>query len=224
MRKRELLATARIPGGTGSLQLIRRGDEYLIEIEGFGGLMSSAAHGSEEELASLSAERIGPRPKARVLVGGLGMGFTLAAAQKCFPQDATLVVAELVPELVEWNRGPMGASAGHPLEDPSTEVYVGDVADLLRQGNGSYDAILLDVDNGPEGLTKAGNNWLYTAPGLRAAHRALRPQGVLAVWSAGPDRHFTNRLIKAGYHVEERQVRTHGRKGWRQVVWIAQRR
>ncbi len=223
MLKRELLDTAKIPGDGGTLHLIQRGGEYAIEIAGFGGLMSSAAHGSEEELARLTAERIGARPKARVLIGGLGMGFTLAAALKYFPEDAGIVVAELVPEVVTWNKGPLGHCAGDPLQDPRSEVYVGDVAELLRKGNDSYDAILLDVDNGPDGLTKAGNSWLYTAPGLRAAHRALRPQGVLAVWSAGPEKHFTNRLIKAGFRVEERQVRAHGRKGWRHVLWLAHR-
>ncbi|MBL7964308.1 MAG: hypothetical protein JNM31_10760 [Flavobacteriales bacterium] len=223
MLKRELLATAKIPGSSGSLQLIRRGEEFLIEIEGVGGLMGNVATRSEEELATLTAERLGTRSKARVLIGGLGMGFTLAAALKRFPKDASLVVAELVPELVEWNRGPMGASAGHPLKDPRTEVYMGDVADLLRKGKGAYDAVLLDVDNGPEGLTLRSNDWLYLAPGLRAAHRALRPQGVLAVWSAGPDKHFKDRLVKAGFQVEERQVRAQGMKGRRHVVWVAQR-
>lgn len=223
MLKREKLATANIPGGNGTLELIRRGDEYLIEIAGFGGLMGSAASGSEEELASLAAERLGPRPNARVLIGGLGMGFTLAAALKCFPKDASMVVAELVPELVEWNRGPLGTFAGNPLDDPRTEVHVGDVADLLPAGNATYDAILLDVDNGPEGITKRGNDWLYVAPGLRAAYRALRPQGVLAVWSATPDKPFVERMKKAGFRVEERQVRAQGMKGRRHVVWVGKR-
>jgi spermidine synthase len=157
-----------------------------------------------------------------VLIGGLGMGFTLAAALETLGSAAEVVVAELVAEVVDWNRALIGAPAGHPLADPRSTVYVGDVADLIRQTAAGFDAILLDVDNGPEALVRKENDWLYSGEGLRAARRALRPGGVLAVWSASPDRGFNKRLQQAGFHVDERLVRPHRPgKGPRHVLWIA---
>jgi spermidine synthase len=151
------------------------------------------------------------------------MGFTLAAALRHVGDQAQVVVAEIVPAVVTWNRGPLGEPAGHPLQDPRVTVREGDVARILMAGQQAYDAILLDVDNGPEGLTRKENDWLYSMDGLNAAYAALRPQGVLAVWSAGPDQAFLQRLRKVGFEVEEVRVRAHGSKGARHIIWLARR-
>jgi spermidine synthase len=218
-----LLGSAPIPGTNKELRLYQRGDEFSIKIPGRGELMNSRVHGSEKALAQLACERIEDRERARVLVGGLGMGFTLAAALQAVGPQAEVTVAELVPEVVEWNRQIMGEPAGRPLEDPRAAVYLGDVGDLLRQQRAAFDAILLDVDNGPEALIRRENDWLYTVGGLEAAGRALRPQGVLAVWSAGPDQLFTARLRHAGFKVEEVIVRPHrAGKGARHYIWLGQ--
>jgi spermidine synthase len=216
-----LLGSAPVPGTNKELRLYQRGDEFSIKIPGRGELMNSRVHGSEKALAELACTRIGGRERPRVLIGGLGMGFTLAAALQALGPKAEVVVAELVPEVVEWNRHLTGAPAGHPLADPRASVYVGDVGDLLRQQRAAFDAILLDVDNGPEALIRRENDWLYTVAGLEAARSALRPQGVLAVWSAGPDRLFTGRLHHAGFKVEEVIVRPHtSGKGARHYIWL----
>jgi spermidine synthase len=217
-----LLASASIPGTTKELRLFQRGEEFSIKIPGRGELMNSRSHGSEKALAELACVRIAAREEPRVLVGGLGMGFTMAAALQALGPQAQVEVAELVPEVVEWNRGAMGEPAGHPLADPRSSVYIGDVGDLLRERAGAYDAILLDVDNGPEALIRRENDWLYTVEGLKAARHALRAQGVLAVWSAGPDRLFKGRLHHAGFQVEEVVVRPHrAGKGARHYIWLA---
>jgi spermidine synthase len=156
------------------------------------------------------------------LIGGLGMGFTLAAALAMSGPNAEVVVAELVPEVVTWNRTLIGALAGHPLADPRSKIYVGDVGDLIRREAGGFDAILLDVDNGPEALVRPANDWLYSRAGLQAARAALRPGGVLAVWSASPDRIFTKDLKQAGFDVREHIVHPHrAGKGPRHQIWIA---
>ena len=170
-----------------------------------------------------ACQRIADRPKPRVLIGGLGMGFTLAAALRHIGDQAQVVVAELVPAVVAWNKGPLGEHAGHPLQDPRVIVREGDVARILKTGQQAYDAILLDVDNGPEGLTHKNNDWLYSEDGLAAAYKTLRPQGVLAVWSAGPANDFLQRLRKAGFDVDEVRVRAHGKKGARHIIWFARR-
>jgi len=199
------------------------GDEYAIHVAGRQ-LMDNQVHGSEEALAELACGPVGQREGARVLVGGLGMGFTLAAALRALPGDAEVVVAEVVPAIVTWNRGPAGAAAGHPLEDDRVAVHAGDVADAFREQRRAWDAILLDVDNGPTGLTRDTNNWLYGWEGLSAAHRALRPDGVLGVWSAADDRAFTRRLQRAGFVAEAVPVRSRGRGGGRRhTVWVAVR-
>lgn len=226
MLPRELLATAPVPDTDRELRLYRSGEVFSIRIMGQGDLMNSRTHGSEEALATLACARIGPRTDPadapRVLVGGLGMGFTLAATLGVLGPDARVVVSELVPEVVTWNRELMGAPAGHPLDDPRTEVHVGDVAELIRAPGRGFDAILLDVDNGPEGLLRRLNDWLYGVEGLLAAQRALRPGGVLAIWSATPDDGFTRRLKQAGYAVEEHRVKPHhGGKRARHHIWIA---
>jgi spermidine synthase len=157
------------------------------------------------------------------LIGGLGMGFTLAAALRQVGESAQVVVAELVPAVVVWNRGPLGEHAGYPLKDPRVSVHEVDVARILTAERQAYDAILLDVDNGPEGLTRKQNDWLYSINGLNAAYLALRPKGVLAVWSASPDRVFLQRLKKVGFQVDEVRVRAHGKKGTRHIIWFARR-
>jgi spermidine synthase len=214
------LDTAPIPGG-GELRLKRRGAEFSIML-GTNELMNSRLSGSEEALATSSARRIAGRPRPAVLVGGLGMGFTLRAALAALPADARITVAELVPAVVAWARGPMAELFASSLDDPRVAVHEGDVAALIRGSRAGYDAILLDVDNGPEGLTMAGNDALYSLAGLGAARGALRPGGVLAVWSAAPDRAFEGRLRRAGFAVEVEAVRAHrGRSGARHVIWFA---
>ncbi|TDO16699.1 MULTISPECIES: spermidine synthase [Halomonas] len=223
MAKFEEIGTASIPGSRGELRLLQRNDEFSIRIAGkTGELMNTRLHGSEDALAEFACERVAGRSGARVLVGGLGMGFTLAAALKTLGEDAEVVVAELVPGVVEWNRGPLGAAAGRPLDDPRTRVSLGDVGELLRREPAGFDAIMLDVDNGPEGLTHRDNDWLYSPQGLATAQEALRPDGVLAVWSAGQDPAFTERLRRVGLLVEEVTVRAHRPgKGARHCIWLA---
>jgi len=218
-----LLDSAQLPGNGGELCLYRRGDEFSIKIAGRGELMSSRVHGSEDALAEQTCARLAGCLKPRLLIGGLGMGFTLAAALRHVGDAAQVVVAEIAPAVVAWNRGPLGECAGHPLQDPRVIVCEKDVARVLTAGQQAYDAILLDVDNGPEGLTRRENDWLYGLNGLTAAYAALRPQGILAVWSAGPDQEFSQRLRKAGFEVDEVRVRAHGSKGARHIVWFARR-
>ncbi|UCE88818.1 MAG: hypothetical protein JSW10_10915 [Pseudomonadota bacterium] len=216
-----LLDSAQVPGNGGELRLYQRGDEFSIKLVGRGELMSSRVHGSEDALAEQSCARLVNASKARLLIGGLGMGFTLAAALRHLGDKAQVVVAELVPAVVAWNRGPLGKPAGHPLQDSRVTVHEGDVACVLKAEQQVFDAILLDVDNGPEGLTRKENDWLYGMSGLSAAYAALRPQGVLAVWSAGPDQAFLQRLRKVGFEVDEVRVRAHGKKGARHIIWFA---
>lgn len=218
-----LLGEARVAIDGKKLSLHQRDTEFSIRLDGGGGeLMNSRCHGSEEALAELACARLTGRDRQHVLIGGLGMGFTLAAALRHWGPDAQITVAELVPEVVSWNRGPLGDLAGHPLLDARVTVREGDVAQAIKAQPRAYDAILLDVDNGPEGLTHDDNDWLYGGDGLAAAHAALRPGGVLAVWSACRVKAFTGQLMKAGFEVEEVQVRARGKKGSRHVIWLAQ--
>lgn len=175
-------------------------------------LMSSRMHGSEQALAALALRRL-QVPDACVLVGGLGMGFTLRATLDLLPEDATVVVAELVPAVVEWNRGALGTLAGHPLRDARVQVEIGDVADTLHASPGGFDAVLLDVDNGPDAFTATTNARLYNDQGLAAARAALKAGGVLAVWSAWEDRRFEQRLRYAGFVVQIERVRGRLKKG-----------
>ncbi len=218
-----LLDTAQIPGNGGDLQLHQRDSEFSISIVGGGVLMNSWAHESEDALAGLTCSKIAGRPQPRVLIGGLGMGFTLAAALRHLGDNAEVVVAELVPAVVAWNRGPLGAYAGHPLQDKRTTVREGDVAKVLKAERQAFDAILLDVDNGPQGLTRTKNNWLYSMDGLIVSYAALRPEGLLAVWSAAPDRNFTERLRKTGFNVRQTRVYEHANKGDLHTIWLAER-
>ncbi|MGE3692646.1 MAG: spermidine synthase [Novosphingobium sp.] len=222
MIRRELLDTAQVPGGE-ELRLYRHDRDFIIMI-GRNELMSSRMSGSEVALAEMTCERLGQVRRPCLLIGGYGMGFTLRAALARLGPDARLVVAELVPEIVEWARGPMAGLARGCLDDPRVELRLGDVTDAIAEEQGRYDAILLDVDNGPDGLTRAGNDGLYSRQGLLAARDALRPGGVLAVWSAAPDPAFARRLHKARFAVDEVVVRARGNgKGPRHVIWFAQK-
>lgn len=218
-----LLDSAQVPGNGGELRLYQRGDEFSIKLEGRGELMNSRVHGSEDALAEHTCARLSDCEKPRLLIGGLGMGFTLAEALRHIGSQARVIVAELVPEVVTWNRGLLGKFAGKPLEDLRVIVHEGDVARIIDAEQQAYDAILLDVDNGPEGLTRKENDRLYDIDGLNAAYAALRAGGVLAVWSAGPDKKFLQRLRKVGFEVEEVRVRSRGAKGARHIIWFARR-
>lgn len=223
MKRFVLLDTAPIPGTQSALCLFEYGEDFVIKLkDGAGGqLMNTRMHGSEDALARIPCSQIASRPAARVLIGGLGMGFTLASALANLRADADVAVAELVPGVIEWNRGPLGAKAGNPLLDPRTRVLNEDVAAVLQAEPDGFDAIMLDVDNGPEGLTRKSNSWLYSAQGLVACARALRAGGVLAVWSASADQAFSARLAKVGLRAEQIQVFAHGNKGTRHTIWIA---
>ena len=218
-----LLDSAQVPGNGGELNLYQRNNEFSIKLAGSGELMNSRVHGSEDALAEHTCARLVDYVEPRLLIGGLGMGFTLAAALRHLGKQAKVVVAELVPAVVAWNRGPLGDCAGHPLRDSRVTVSERDVARLFMNAEQTFDAILLDVDNGPEGLTRMENDWLYSIDGLSEAYAALRTGGVLAVWSAGPDKNFLQRLQKVGFEVDEMCVRAHGSKGARHTIWFASR-
>ena len=216
-----LLDSTRVPGDGGELCLYQRGAEYSIRIAGRGELMNSRSHGSEDALAELGCARLVNRVDPRLLIGGLGMGFTLAAALRHLGESAQVVVAELVPGVVAWNRDLLGDAAGQPLRDPRVSVCEKDVASVMMREAQAFDAILLDVDNGPEGLTQEDNQWLYSEAGTRGIHRSLRPAGTLAVWSAGPDPLYLLRLKKAGFNASVRTVRARPGKGSRHTIFLA---
>ena len=222
MIPREHLATAHAPDGQ-ELRLYAHDRDFMILLKR-DELMSTRMRGSEETLATETIARLGPRPAPRLLIGGYGLGFTLRAALAALAADARVTVTELVPEIVEWARGPMAALTAGCLDDPRVELRIGDVADAIAWDTPGWDAILLDVDNGPDGLVRPANDRLYSAAGLAAARRALRPGGILAVWSAAPDAGFTRRLRAAGFAVEETVVSARpNRKGPRHVLWFARR-
>lgn len=215
------LAAATAPDGD-RLRLLRRGDEFSIRLPGGNELMNSRLGGSEEALATLSLARLAGRSAPRVLIGGLGMGFTLRAAQAMAPPDARLIVAEIVPELLGWAETHLAPVFGDCLSDPRVEVAIRDVGAMIREAAGSFDAILLDVDNGPDGLTRPDNDELYSDAGLRSARRALAPGGVLAVWSATPSQAFPPRLSRCGFDVVSHAIRAgRGKRGNRHTIWIA---
>jgi spermidine synthase len=216
------LDKAEVPDG-GELRLMRRGAEFSIML-GQNELMNSRLGGSEAALAAIACERMRPGKAPRILIGGLGMGFTLRAALAAVGAEARIVVAELVPAVVAWARGPMAEVFSQSLADPRVSIREADVGEVIRSGPSAYDAILLDVDNGPEGLSRTANDALYDARGLRAARAALRPGGVFAVWSSGPDPKFSQRLRHAGFEVDEVRMRASGRRGGaRHLIWIATR-
>ena len=217
----EFLGSAQVPGNGGKLSLYKRGGEFSIRVDGCE-LMNSRVHGSEDALAELACARIADRPRPKVLIGGLGMGYTLAAALRLLGSEALVVMAELVPKVVKWNQGPLSELAGHPLQDKRVNLRIIDVGQIIQTEHQSYDAILLDVDNGPEGLARKCNDWLYSRPGLDATFAALRAVGVLAVWSAVPNRDFALRLRQTGFKVDEHRVRARGSSGGGQhTIWIA---
>jgi spermidine synthase len=207
----ELLGQAVAPDST-VLKLVRRNGEYVILADG-AVLMSSRMHGSEEALASFACRRARTLKQPSVLIGGLGMGFTLRATLDLLPSDATVVVAELLQAVVEWNRGPLGPLAGHPLEDKRVRVETGDVGVTLRSSSGQFDAVLLDVDNGPAAFTASSNSGLYDERGIAAVRTALKKYGVLAVWAAREDRKFEQRLRDGGFDVQMHRVRGRLKKG-----------
>lgn len=216
------LGEAPVPGTSRYLLLFRDKDDFYIRTSGGAELMSTRKHASEDALGAMVCAPFKQRPSVRVLVGGLGMGFTLAAALAKLEADARVTVAELVPGVIEWNHGPLGEAAGRPLDDPRTQVFEGDVAKLLRPGGQGYDAIALDLDNGPEGLTRDDNDWFYSEPGLTAIRKSLKPRGRVGFWSAVPDPAFGRRLRRMGASVEEKRVFAHGKKGARHTLWFAE--
>jgi spermidine synthase len=214
------LDTATVPDGGGELKLMRRGDEFSI-VTGTRTLMNSGVSSSETALAELACARLHGRRKCRMLIGGYGMGFTLRAALAGLGADAQILVAELVPAVMKWARGPMAGLTAGCLSDPRVSIYEGDVGDSIASPQAKFDAILLDVDNGPNGLSRSANNRLYDLRGLETARKALRPKGMLAVWSAAPDKEFAGRLSRVGFAVEEKKIRANkGRGGWH-VIWVA---
>jgi spermidine synthase len=222
MLARILLDEADIPGG-GTLRLIQRGGEYSIMLGG-NELMNSRRSGSEEALAELALGRLSHLPAPRLLIGGLGMGFTLRAALRLAGGTAKVDVAELVEGVVKWAQGPLAHLFGGCMADPRVAVHVADVAALIGGARQSYDAILLDVDNGPGAVTHSDNDGLYSAAGIGSAHAALRPGGILALWSSAPDAGYTRRLAAAGFTVEVETVRAGGSgKGPHHTIWIATR-
>ena len=223
MTPRTLIGTAQVPGGA-ELRLFQRGRDFMIVLDR-NELMSTRMSGSEEALATMTIARLAGRPAPHLLIGGYGMGFTLRAALAQLGKDAHASVVEIVPEIIEWARGPMAELAAGCLDDPRVTLIGGDVADAIAQGAGRYDAILLDVDNGPDGLSRDANDRLYSARGLAVARAALKPGGVLAVWSAAPDKAFARRLADAGFIVDEVPVRARSNgKGPQHVIWFGVRR
>ncbi len=218
-----LLAEAKLPDNNGIMTLHQRGNDQVIRVNNIE-LMSTRTHGSEDALGERGCQPIASRPNAQVLVGGLGMGFTLAAALKTLQADASVTVAELVSTVAEWNQGSLGDAAGRPLDDPRTILHIGDVLDVIKRSNASWDAILLDVDNGPEGLTKPNNDALYGTKGLGIIEAALKPGGILGVWSASEAPEFTRRLEKNGFSAKTSPAYAHGERGRRHLIWIATRK
>ena len=221
MLKRELLGEAQVPGGA-LLQLFSHGTDFIIALDR-NELMSTRMRFSEEQLAELTLDRL-ETTSPHILIGGYGMGFTLRAALARLGSKGRVTVAELVPEIIEWAKGPMAQVAQGCLDDPRVSLRMGDVRDAIAQGSATYDAILLDVDNGPDGLVRPENDAIYANAGLAAAKRALRPGGILAIWSAAPDPRFTRQLSRAGFDVDPAEVRARpGGKGPRHTIWFARR-
>ncbi|WP_300163227.1 spermidine synthase [Bradyrhizobium sp.] len=215
------IGKARVPGAETELRLMRRGAEFSMML-GQNELMNSRLNGSEKVLATLSCRQIEGVQRPHVLIGGLGMGFTLRAALAVLSAEARVTIAELVPEVIVWARGPMAELFGNSLNDPRANIVEGDVADVIGSSASAFDAVLLDVDNGPEALIRKANDGLYDSGGLKAIHRALRPAGVLAVWSSGPNAAFSKRLRAADFEVNEVGVRaTTKRSGAHHVIWLA---
>ena len=221
MIARELIASAPVPDGEQELRLFRHDADYMIVL-GNNELMSTRRWGSEVALAEMAIDRLGGRKAPHLLIGGYGMGFTLRAALAKLDGTARVTVVELVPQIIEWALGPLASLADGCLEDPRVTLEIDDVSETIAEASGEFDAILLDVDNGPEGLVREDNKRLYSSRGLRAARAALRPGGVLAIWSAAPDPAFKRKLEKSGFDVDEMKVaaRSNG-KGSKHTIWFA---
>ncbi|MFT5100440.1 MAG: spermidine synthase [Flavobacterium sp.] len=220
-----LLGTANIPNNGGELRLTQHENDFSIHLKGVRGeLMNSRVHSSELALAELGCAHIQGMSNTKVLVGGMGMGFTLTAALKATSVSSQVLVAELVPEVIEWNKGPLGECAGRPLDDDRVLVHLGDVAELFKTNQATYNAILLDVDNGPESFTQADNDNLYSIESLQAIRQVLLPGGALAIWSAWHDPKFTQQLKKTGFKVEVKTVRAHKGKGSRHTIYLASKK
>jgi spermidine synthase len=227
VRQWEVMGHAEVPGDEcTTIYLAKRGSRYAIFVDGRE-LMATGGHGSEDALADWACDRMGDLSGARILVGGLGVGFTLAAALRRIGADGEVTVAELLPAVVDWNRSYLGQACGHPLRDTRTRVHLGDVADLVDDPPHRWCAILLDVDNGPNALTRPSNGWLYTQKGLSRARRALRPGGVLGIWSCFPDDNLTRRLEGGGFEVEmldhTEPLRPTEDDSGTHVLWMAKR-
>lgn len=219
----EEIDRAKIPGEKGDITLRRRGTEFSIRIAGIE-LMNSRLHGSEDALAKLTCSRLKGKPNLRILIGGLGMGYTLSAALEQSRRDTRIIVSELIPAVVRWNREHLGHLAGMPLDDPRVAVEEEDVAKIIRQRRSAWDAILLDVDNGPEGLTRQANDCLYSRSGLKTSFLALRPRGILAIWSSKADEAFTRRMNQCGFHTETLIVRARKPgKGGKHIIWLGEK-
>jgi spermidine synthase len=212
-----------IPGHEGGITLWKRGTEFSIRIAGTE-LMNSRRHGSEGALAELTLSRIKRTSGLRILIGGLGMGYTLAAALEPSEPDTLITVSELIPSVVKWNREHLGHLAGKPLDDPRVSVAEEDVVETIKKTEYGWNAILLDVDNGPDGLTRKANDRLYGRSGLKTSFSALRPGGILAIWSSGANEPFTRLLKQCGFRTETVTVpaRKSG-KGGRHTIWLAQK-
>ena len=227
MKPWQLLDRAQAPGGGAELVLRQRDTEFSIKADNWE-LMNSHAYGSEEAMAKLGCQNLSKHPRPRVLIGGLGMGYSVRTALDVLGKGARVIVAELVPAVVEWNRGVLADLAGRPLDDERVELHVGDVVQLIKTAKGGYDAIMIDIDNGAESIVRESNNWLYSLPGLTTTYAALRPGGIFSMWSASPDPAFVRLLRRVGFEVDEVKVRAHGgskRKGGaHHVVWVATRR
>ncbi|MBT97426.1 MAG: hypothetical protein CL902_02220 [Dehalococcoidia bacterium] len=217
-----LLDTVQTPGNGAELCLYQRDQEFAIQADDIE-LMNSRVFGSEKALATLACQKLPDVAKAQVLIGGLGMGYTVRSALDELGPKAEIRVAELVPAVVRWNQGVLAHLADKPLQDERVTVQEGDVAAMMKRGRGGYSAILLDVDNGPNALTSMENDWLYSMPGLETAHAALQPHGILGIWSSDQDAGFAKRLGQAGFDVDEVRVRSRGKKGGHNIIWIAER-
>ena len=217
----QTLDRAAVPGG-GELTLVRRGDEFAIRMNG-AELMASRAHSSEEKMALLAAEAVGSKvERPRVFIGGLGLGYTLRATLDAFPKGVDVVVAELVPQVVTWVKGPLAHLAGNTLKDKRVTVLTEDAVEVMRRSVGRFDALLVDIDNAPTTLVRAKNAQLYSERGVAIAKGALTPKGVLVVWSGGPDARFMSRMKAAGFNTREERVSEHGRGGRGYTLFVGQ--
>ena len=220
MKPWETLGTATTPDGS-RFELQRHDGRYVIHADGYE-LMTSYAHSSEDAMMSLACPS--PPADACILIGGLGMGYTLGATLELLPPGGTAVVSEIVPEVVEWNRGPLAPLAGHPLDDARTRIVIGDVADVIRDSDSRFDAVLLDVDNSVDSFSLTRNSWLYTPDGLRSVHSALRSRGAIAIWSVGTRRTFEGSLRKVGFIASTHPVRGRNRRGGHFSVIVGRKR